>query len=315
MRTFGTIVFGFFFILAFNALFITHSVGGYPLSASAVTNTMRAVDLHGALMKAVDLGMQEAVSESEVPQLASDVKERLGGTLEDAIPEEWVYETFEKAYEGFISYLEGSDEVVTIDLSSQKEQIRDFFDKLVSDYGAGSSPADIKEKVEEAMKVVPDEVSVQSLIAKSGNDNLAGEKLEEAREAIGTFKTVRLAGLIGVLVLFGLIALIASSSRRRVLVSLGMVLLLSAGSYLALSNVGGGLLLDEIHKDQAQKSSGGAADDYGREVATKVVDAMFNDAFGRLNMAAGALAFLGLGMFVGGLIISEPVTYDPGGAS
>ncbi|MFT7621339.1 MAG: hypothetical protein ACI9WU_000500 [Myxococcota bacterium] len=313
MRTFGTIIFGLLFILCFQGYFLAQSITGYPLSTSAVVETAQTSDLYGAFVGAVDLAMVEVVKESDHKALTTEVANGIGDTLKDAIPESWFYETFETAYGSFVAYVEEGKDNTEIDLTEQKEKLRSYFDKLVAKYGMGQTDARIQKDMNEALAIVPDKITIGALFAKMGNDAPTEARMEELRSKIKEGQTATMIGLGVLLVLFILICLLAMKSPKRFLISVGVILTMSGGLYLIITNVGTDLLMDEVKSEIAQeKSASSAAEKYSQEKALEVAEVVVHHAIKRANTLVMVLTLLGLLMFVGGFFVKGAAREDEG---
>jgi hypothetical protein len=301
MRTFGTIVLGFIFVLLFDACFLTHAVGGYPLDASAVTSTMRDVNLYDSVLDGLDLALKEAVKDAKQPEMAKEVGSGMKKALEDSMSEDWFYKTFETGYGGFVLYLEGSDEEVEIDLSEQKESLEDYLGSFAEKYTAGDEQA--KEQLIKTIDVMPEKATVADLIKDSGSMDEDG--LKSARETISTFRTVRIVLFVIALLLLGLIALVAKSTTKRLMVSVGAVLLVSSITFFATSSVANAALWSAVESDMNGKSAGDATDKYAAEVTSKVFKVVLSDAFGRANLPVGGLLVLGVALIGAGIVVGK----------
>ncbi len=301
MRTFGTIVLGFLFLLVFDACFVMHSVGGYPLDASAVTTTMRKADMYGTVVDGIDLAVVSAIEESDHPDIAKEVAKGMGKSLKKSMSEDWFYDTVEKGYGGFVAYLQGSDDKVEIDLSEQKESLGEFLDDVAEKYGANDPNA--KKDLAKAIEVMPEKTTITELMKESGG--VDDKSLAEVRSTISTFNTVRIVMLVIALFFLGLIALVAKKTKKRLLVSVGAVLLLSSVAYLGTASVAGSAFWAEVEKGLDKPKKGDRVDEFVSERMTKLFEIGMADAFGRSNVPVGGIAALGLALMVAGFVVGR----------
>ncbi len=312
MRTFGTIVFGLLFIVAFVGFFLAHSAVGFPLSTESVVETAKEVELYDVVMETVDMGMQEAVRQADNKQLAEELASGMGDTLKDAIPEDWFYENFEKAWAGLVAFVEGGEDVAEIDLKEQKEQLRKYIDGVVDKYAPTEDEAErARKELDDALKVVPDTVTIGALFSKAGNDAPDTAQLEDLRDNIKEFEKYRMMGLGGLLGLLFLLILLAAKSPKRFLISIGIILTLSSGLYLAVTNVGTDLLIEEAmkeHESTASSESERFAEKKGIEVAQTAI----RSAVQRSDTLVAGIGAAGLLMFIIGFFVRGAAPADTG---
>lgn len=301
MRTFGTIVLGFFFLVVFDACFIMHSVGGYPLDAAAVSGTMRKAEMYDTVVEGIDLAVVQSIKESNNSALAEEVAKGMGEALKDSMTEEWFYTTFEKGYAGFVAYLEGSDEDVEIDLSEQKESLGEYLEEVAEKYGAANPNA--KKDMEEALEVMPEKATVAELIKDSGG--MDDKALTSLRDTISTFNTVRIVMLVIALFLLGLIALVAKKTTKRLMISIGAVFLVSSVAYLGTASAAGGAFWSEVEKGLDKPDKNDKVDKFVSERVTKLFEIGMEDAFGRSNLPVGGIALLGVALIGAAFVVGR----------
>lgn len=301
MRTFGTVVLGFLFLLVFDACFIMHSVGGYPLDAAAVSGTMRKAEMYDTVVEGIDIAVVQSIKESNNNALAEEVAKGMAKALKESMTEEWFYTTFEKGYGGFVAYLEGSDEDVEVDLSEQKESLGDYLDEVAEKYGAADPNA--KKDMEKALEVMPEKATIAELIKDSGG--MDDKALSSLRDTISTFNTIRIVMFVIALFLLGLIALVAKKSTKRLMISVGAVFLVSSVAYLGAAGVAGDAFWAEIEKDLDKPKKGDKVDEFVTERVTKLFETGMSDAFGRSNLPVGGIAFLGVALIGAAFIVGR----------
>lgn len=301
MRTFGTIVLGFFFMLCFSGCFIVHAVGGYPLDAEAVTDTMRKTDMYGMVMEGLDLALVDSMEDTRHPEMAKDIGSGLKDTLEESMSEEWFYETFETSYGGFVSYLEGAEDGGEIDLTDQRESVAEYLEEVAEKYGKADPNA--KKDMEKTMDVFPEKTTLAELLEESGS--LDDDALEDMRGTIANIKTIRIIFAVLCLVLLGLIALVAKSSTKRLLISVGAVLLVSSLFYLAGASGIGTALWSSVEADLERPDENDEVDKFASEMMTKLARTALEDAFSRSNLPVGGLAGLSVLLIGAGFVFGK----------
>ncbi len=316
MRTFGTIIFGLLFIVAFAAFTVANSFVGYPTSTSAIVDTAKEADMYHFALGAMDVGIREGVRDSGDTEFAKRVGKDLKGTLEKAIPEDWFYDMLGKAHAGFVAFLEGGTDSVEIDLAKAKKTLREGMEGMadaLAKEGVIPSADEAKGRLDGYLKDIPDKTTLTGLISKAGGKSSDIKELNESaqmkdfQKGMGTVKTGRMVGGVIVLVLLAIIALIAMKTTKRLLVSVGVVLLIAGGVTLAGTGALAGFLEKEVKSDLAGKSGKGKSEreKFVNDGMEKLATVVVNKATKRGNPVAGAAAGIGLLMLIGGIVVKK----------
>ena len=327
MRVFGTFFFGLIFLILFIAFFSVHSVVGMPTDSEAMVGALKDANFHGAMMQVVEETVQEKAREDALDaKFTGHVLSEVAPVIESVISEEWFYETLESAHKGLIEYLESGKDTTKIDLKKLKKDLIDGLNglgekavKLCKEQGGGAACDDVEQvsgayenykgQIKEAVDKIPDETNFTALLNKSGADVSEieeSEDMKKLREGMGTLKTVRLGGVVVLLIVLGLIALINMRSMPRILVNVGIVLAISCAVYLGGVNTLGPMAKEELSKEIKKETKGGdRVEQIAEEVATKVVLSGIERTYKRSNTTVTLVLVLGLAMFVGGIVLNS----------
>jgi hypothetical protein len=324
MRVVGTIVVGFLFAVAFAAFFLFQSVSGYPTSTEDVVETLRAGDVRTAALDTLeDVVRREVRNQPADPVFAEFVLSQARTVIEQAITEEWFYDTIAQAHRGLIDFLERGADSVRIDLSGIKERLRDTLWELgrhgvemCDAVGGGRECCDAardlqrtlrryRGQVDDALARVPDQVNLTWLLTLGGvrpGEVERATEVQRIRELLATLGTVRWIGLGALLLLFGLVVLINIGSLPRVLAAAGAVLCVASASYLvAVPRVTGAAAdwaVERLDETRTEAIARGAPE-YPQLAARRVVEQALRRVGGyavapvSTTLVAGALLLAG----------------------
>ncbi len=326
MRVAGTIVVGFLFAVAFAAFFLFQSVSGYPTSTDDVVETLRAGDVRTAALDTLEEVVRREVRDRPAdPVFAEFVLSQARVVIEQAITDEWFYDTIAQAHRGLMDFLQRGADSVRIDLTGIKQRLRDTFWELgrhgveMCDAVSGGrqcydAARDIQRtlrryrgQVDDALARVPDQVNLTWLLTLGGvrpGEIERTTEVQRIREALETVRTVRWIGLGALLLLFGLVVLINAGSLPRMLVAGGAVLCAASAIYLVavprLTAAAADWAVERLDETRAEAIARGAPE-YPQLAARRVVEQALRRVGGYEVAPVSATLVAGAVLMAGGI--------------
>ena len=332
MRGLATAFLAVLGVVTFCGAFAATSVLTYVASPTAMTATARQSDAHGVMLDVVDRVLEGELEQGIEPAFEGYVLSRARGAVRAAAPEAWLYGMLTQAFQDVTDIVIRGGDVETIYLGQMRSDLRKELmavgEQVRADcVGLTNSPACAdaevlaeliqvyQRAVTQVTEGIPAETDLRTLVAASGTDRLAPDSpaVERARQA-HRWGTIARWGCLGLFVLIMLlIAWINHAPLSRLLAVLGVVAVLSAGTYLLVAHfaddlaaaamrrapVGEGLDIGEQTREAGHGQVGPVITAGAERLALRAA----RDALGISAPPAIILLAAGIGAIAGGLLL------------
>lgn len=275
MRGLSTALLMMIGVVAFCGSFAATSLLTYTTSPTAMTATAWQSDAHGVMLDVADRVLEGELKQGIEPAFEGYVLSRAREAVRAAAPEAWFYGVLAGVFRDLADILTrgGAARPIALDQmrSDLREELMEVGKQVRSDcVGLTGSPACADAQVlaellhvyeQSVMEVtgrLPAEVDLRTLVAASGTDWLApaSPAVQQARQAHRWGSIVRWGCLGLFLLTMLLIAWINHAPLARLLTVLGVVAMVSAGTYLLVAGFADDLAAAAMHRARLEERVG-----------------------------------------------------------
>lgn len=299
MRALLTVLLSFVFIAAFTAFFLLSSVVKYVEEPDRVVETAARSDLRGAVVELTAGFIADRVAADPTLQTMSELelREIVGGV----ITQDWLDESLVSSHKAVRGALRDAEATAVLDLRETKLALREALSKLrgraqancarlLGADACGSARearvmvAAFEKRADAAIDEITDEID---LLASLSSDER--QKATELREGFESLETIRMLGLVVLIMIGAGIIILNARPFRRLIVATGSIAMISSGIYLLALNLSGSFASEALAKET------GDTGDRAATFTARLVASLVEDAVGGSTLP---VALIGVAGFV-----------------